>query len=136
MVYDASRWITAATIAKDINPFAAWPVFGRAIAGKETAAGAALAIGLGYHIINGLSFAVAFAVLMPRSGVVGGIAWGLALEAAMLSIYPGWLDIRAIREFTTVSLLGHIFYGATLGVLVPRLLDSTAPVPQVRQLGS
>ena len=34
----------------------------------------------------------------------------------MLSIYPRWLDLKAVMaEFTMVSMSGHIVYGSVLG---------------------
>jgi len=55
-----------------------------------------------------MGFALAFAVLAgDRSGVPLGLIWAFVLEALMLTFYPGWLDIRAIHEFATVSILGH-----------------------------
>jgi hypothetical protein len=42
----------------------------------------------------------------------------MGLEAAMLAIYPGWLDLEAVmKEFVAVSVLGHIAYGTTLGMI-------------------
>ena len=39
----------------------------------------------------------------------------MILELLMVSVYPGWLDMRALDEFLQVSVLGHIVYGAVLG---------------------
>jgi hypothetical protein len=61
-----------------------------------------------------------YCVLFGRRGVPGGIAWGVFLEAFQLTLFPGWLDIRAYREFVQISALSHIVYGATLGFLCKR----------------
>jgi hypothetical protein len=43
------------------------------------------------------------------------MAWGAVLEVFQLTLYPGWLDIRAYQEFAQISALSHLAYGATLG---------------------
>jgi hypothetical protein len=111
--YDASRWLLAPILG--VNPWAALPVFGVGLGAGQAEGWAAFALGMLFHAINGVAFATAYAVLIPRSGVVAGIAWGMGLELAMLAIYPGWLKIDAIAEFGVMSLTGHLCYGAVLG---------------------
>jgi hypothetical protein len=42
----------------------------------------------------------------------------LGLEAATLSLYPGWLHLDAVlMEFTTMSFVGHLFYRGVLGLI-------------------
>lgn len=72
-------------------------------------------VGTVFHFVNGVTFAIAYAVWFGRRSWWWGIVFGLGLEAFMLAIYPGWLDIRAIGEFTSISVVGHVCYGATLG---------------------
>jgi len=38
----------------------------------------------------------------------------------MVNIYPGWLGLRALDEFLSVSVVGHLAYGAVLGALCAR----------------
>jgi hypothetical protein len=39
------------------------------------------------------------------------------LESIMVSIYPSWLGLKALDEFLSVSILGHVIYGAMLGIM-------------------
>jgi hypothetical protein len=60
------------------------------------------------------------------------------LEVIMVSLYPGWLNLAAIDEFVSVSVVGHAVYGATLGILARRFVGTDAlnagpnpaPVPE------
>ena len=99
----------------------------------------ALAAGVAFHVLNGLSFGLAYllvfgrlALRSRRLALASGVGWGLFLEAFQVTLYPGWLSIAAYREFVTISALGHVVYGATLGLLGRRVLgglDSIAEEP-------
>jgi hypothetical protein len=39
------------------------------------------------------------------------------LELCMVSIYPGWLEMKALNDFLHVSIVGHLVYGTVLGYL-------------------
>lgn len=132
VAYDLSRLALVHLFDLDIQPFGAFGAFGDALLPGSAREGGARVVGLGYHLVNGVSFGIAYTGLFRRRGALTGIAYALALEAAMLAIYPGWLDIEARREFTQMSLLGHIAYGATLGSLARRLL-TPEPEPQTGQ---
>jgi hypothetical protein len=120
VAYDGTRLLLVWALPLGINPFEAVPIFGRLIMGESSAL--ATLVGVGYHVANGVGFAVAFTVVFgPRAQVLPGIVYALALEATMLALYPGWLDIRAISEFTSVSVLGHIAYGGTMGWTAHRM---------------
>jgi hypothetical protein len=76
-------------------------------------------------------FGVAYVFLFARDGAISagralgtGVAWGIFLELFQLTLYPGWLDIRTYEEFVTISALGHIVYGATLGTIALTLFRS------------
>lgn len=118
--YDAARWLLVLALGLSVNPFEAFPIFGELLVGEGASSGARWAAGVGYHVANGLGFAVFFAILLGRRGPLAGIAWALVLEVAMLAIYPGWLDIRARGEFTVVSLSGHLAYGVAIGAVCRR----------------
>lgn len=121
--YDAARWIIVLVGGLSVNPFEALPVFGGLLVGEDASATARWIAGSGYHVFNGLGFAVFFAVLLGRRGPLAGIAWALVLEVAMLAVYPGWLDIRARAEFTVVSMSGHVAYGAAIGLVCRRRIQ-------------
>ncbi len=115
--YDLIRWALVTVFHFTFWPFDIFPIFGRAIAGAQTAFNTAYIIGILYHYANGILFAVAYAILLALRGWWTGILWALGLEALMLSIYPGWLHIQAFNEFLSISMLGHLVYGTVLGAV-------------------
>jgi hypothetical protein len=122
MVYDAARWVFVTVFHLTFWPFDIFSIFGQAIAGSGLPGGEILVIGVVYHYLNGLMFAVAYAILLGPRGWWTGVLWALGLEALMLSVYPGWLHPAAFGEFVSVSMLGHVAYGSTLGFITRRWL--------------
>jgi len=122
VAYDLSRFVMVRLFDLDVWPFAAFGAFGDALLPGAEREGWARLVGAGYHLLNGVSFGIAYTGLFRRRGVLAGIAFGLGLEAVMLALYPGWLHIRPLREFTLMSMVGHVAYGATLGAVARRLL--------------
>lgn len=114
--YDASKFALSHYDASVYNPFAVLPIFGAAIVGSAAPATAQNLAGWAYHVLNGATFGAAFALLVPRRGIVTGILWGLFLEAFQLALFPGWLGITAYTEFAQVSALSHVAYGTSLGM--------------------
>jgi hypothetical protein len=123
--YDLTRWTVVLLFGSSINPFEAFPVFGELLTGSESERLNWVA-GTGYHIFNGIGFAIFYVIMFGERGVRAGLLWAFALEAATLAIYPGWLDIRARGEFTAVSLSGHVAYGAAIGAASVRMLRNGA----------
>lgn len=121
LVYDISRLGVHAVGGFDAHPFKAFPLFGAALAPSTSPTGQ-LVVGTAFHAVNGLGFGLAYTLLWGRRGVRAGIGFGLALEAAMVALYPSWLQLDALGEFLTMSVLGHLGYGATLGWSAQRLL--------------
>jgi len=124
--YDLTRLALVAVLGMDLRPFEAVPLFGQLLTGAPAHSPVAVAVGVAYHLSNGVGFGVAFAMVAGRRGIGAGVAWALVLEAIMLTLYPGWLDIRSIREFASVSMLGHVAYGGVLGWMARRLLTGNA----------
>lgn len=122
--YDLSRLFLIEVTGIQFWPFDIFNIFGQALVGSAYGGAWVRLIGLVYHFINGIGFAIAYTVLAGRKGVLAGIGWALALEALMLTFYPGWLDIRAIQEFTQVSIVGHVVYGWVLGFVAKRMLTT------------
>lgn len=124
LLYDASRWAFSHLDPAPYNPFEAVRVFGVLLTGSMPEAGDAgvMTVGVLFHLLNGTTFGVAYALLLGRSragvawALATGIAWGVGLEVFQLTFYPGWLDVRAYEEFVRVSFLGHLVYGATVGL--------------------
>jgi hypothetical protein len=122
LAYDVTRMLLVTLGQFHIWPFDTFKTFGELIIGNapETAR---LVVGTFYHFGNGISFAVAYCLLLGSRHWMFGVGWGLALEAMMLTIYPGWLDLQAvIAEFFTMSVLGHVAYGSVLGFISQRRL--------------
>lgn len=120
--YDLTRLAVVALFSPSVLPFEAVPLFGQIFWGRTSPSVLTNVTGVVYHVCNGVGFGVAYTVLFGRRGAWAGVAWGVALEAAMLTVYPGWLDIRALEEFFGVTIAGHVVYGAVLGLVAQRLL--------------
>ena len=45
----------------------------------------------------------------------------------MALLYPHWLRIVQLREFLAVSAIGHLVYGAVLGIVVRQMLSARLP---------
>lgn len=122
VAYDIVRWALVVVGRMELSPFGAFPLFGELLVGSAPA-GVHLLLGGLYHLVNGLAFAVSYCLLVGGRGWQAGVLWGLGLEAAMLAVYPGWLDLDAVLgEFVSMSFLGHVAYGAVLGRVSARLL--------------
>jgi hypothetical protein len=123
--YDVSRLLLVTVFDMSVSPFKAFPIFGQLIAGEGISQSTAYLIGTLYHILNGVLFTIAYCFVFGRKHWLFGVLWALGLEAAMLTIYPGWLNLEGVmQEFTIMSMTGHIAYGATLGVLCQRWLNA------------
>ena len=127
--YDVAKATLSQVDPSPFNPFETTRVFGMLLLGDAAPEPALQAAGITLHLLNGTAFGVAFTVLFgregrlsPASALLFGIGWGLFLELFQITLYPGWLDIRAYREFATISALSHVVYGATLGLTGRALL--------------
>jgi hypothetical protein len=120
--YDVSRWVLIAVTGIQFWPFDIFAVFGRALFGADYTGWWVEAAGFAYHLANGIGFAIAYTLVWGHRGVWGGIGWAFVLEGLMVSVYPGWLELKALQEFLQVSIFGHVIYGAVLGDMAQRLL--------------
>lgn len=127
IAYDGTRLVVSEALAYEVGPFEALPHFGAGLVGDSASSSAQWVAGSLFHVANAITFAVAYTIWAGRRGVVAGVVFGLGLEAAMLGFYPAWLQIPNMREFASMSIVGHIAYGATLGVLAKRGLTALAP---------
>ncbi len=126
-VYDASRWVLVQVGGLELSPFEAFPLFGQALLGQSREGLLVTVAGIGYHVLNGVAFGVAYTIWFGRRQWWWGIVFALGLEAFMLALYPGWLDPRSIAELTQVSMVGHFAYGTALGLTATRLLTNELP---------
>lgn len=123
IAYDVSRLAAVELLGLKTKPFEAFRSFGDALLPGRSRTGAALVVGICYHVINGLTFSIAYTGLFGRRGVLTGVFYGLGLELAMITLYPGWLNIKTIDEFAQMSIVGHLCFGAVLGASTKTLLD-------------
>lgn len=120
--YDICRVLVVTTIGLRFWPFDIFPIFGQLLVGESAPPTVRLVAGVTYHAANGIGFGIAYLFLFSRLGILTGLLWAMALELAMISIYPSWLHLTALSEFLSVSLIGHAAYGSMLGLVSSRLL--------------
>jgi hypothetical protein len=122
LAYDGSRLLVVGLFPVSTWPFAALPVFGRLLVGPGAAPGLVTAAGIAYHAANGIGFGIAYVLLVRQPGPLTGLLWAAVLEMLMISLYPGWLDVRAVGELLSISVVGHVAYGLVLGWAARRRL--------------
>lgn len=134
VTYDIAKGTLSLLDPSPYNPFEAVRVFGTLLIGADSPAPAVYAAGTAFHFLNGTAFGVAYTILFARNGrstrayaALSGMGWGLFLESFQLLFYPGWLGITFVKEFTMISALSHLVYGATLGLGVRSLLRRADP---------
>ena len=71
-------------------------------------------------LLNGLGFAVGYTVVVPRPRLWSAVTWALVLELFTILLYPNWLGVTAVQELFSMSMIGHLGYGVTLGVMATR----------------
>jgi hypothetical protein len=119
--YDLARYLLVATGFR-FRPFDVFALFGQALLGSHVPAPLMTLAGAGYHLANGVGFGLAYTVWFGRRGALAGVGWAMALETMMVSVYPGWLGLKALEEFLSVSVFGHLAYGGVLGFSARALL--------------
>lgn len=124
-VYDGFRWFLLREFEFTFQPFHIFSIFGTLLLGPQAPPALVVAVGIAFHVSNGVGFAIGYAILFGARGVLVGLVWALALETIMLAVYPDWLHIKTLGEFRTISLLGHLAYGGVLGAVSRRILLST-----------
>jgi hypothetical protein len=118
--YDVVRWLVQVVLPVDFDAFAAFPTFGHLMTGEPREAGIALAAGWAYHVTNGLTFGIIYALVAGPARWWWGLVWGAALEAAMMVVYPSLMNPRSVSDFVMVSVIGHGVFGAIVGVSCER----------------
>jgi hypothetical protein len=115
LAYDGVRLALVTAFHIKYWPFDIFSRFGVAMIGAGHPLRAVQAVGIAYHYSNGICFGTAFALLVRRPNLVKGWLWAMMLETLMVSVYPGWLGLKAIGDLVSVSLVGHTAYGFVLG---------------------
>jgi hypothetical protein len=124
LAYDGIRWLFGITHLFQYNGFLAIYIFGSWISGRPTGTAAAAVAGWLYHFWNGLSFGVLYTLAFTRKHWLYGVAYGIVMEILMLGLFPMFLPITNKRDFILMSMLGHIVYGAVLGLIAQRYTRS------------
>lgn len=91
---------------------------------------AALVIGLAGHMMNSVILAVIFGLAIGRRGLgttgllTAGIAWGAMVFAAMWFVAVPAVDPLVLNLNGVVFLVGHMMWGAALGLLWSRFASA------------
>jgi hypothetical protein len=120
LAYDGIRMLVVTAFDYGIGPFDAFEHFGAGLIGASASEESRTVAGALFHVVNAISFGIAYTIWVGRRGVLVGVLFGLGLEAAMIAFYPAWLQIPNLREFISMSVTGHIAYGAVLGAVARR----------------
>jgi hypothetical protein len=127
IAYDGIRFLVVDLFRLNVRPFETFELFGRLIVGTNAPKQLALTVGTSYHYLNGTMFGAGYALVFGARDWKYGIVWAFGLETMMLGLYPGWLHINGLlKEFTVVSLTGHLAYGFALGALCQWMLLRSA----------
>jgi hypothetical protein len=126
-VYDVVRYGLVVLFSWSVDPFGAFPLFGRLLIGADAPGPALWLAGIAYHVLNGLGFAIGYTLVVPRPGLRSAVTWALVLETFTILLYPDWLGVAAVGEFFSMSMLGHVGYGLTLGAVARRAESRTGP---------
>jgi hypothetical protein len=131
VAYDLIRFLIYKSGFMGYDPFHVIPKLGALITGLTPEAPSSIYAGWGYHIWNGYSFAVIYALAIGPIAWGWGVAWALILETAMLISYPSLMSVKFDAPFIIISFVGHIVYGTILGLTVRRFAPdvSTMAVP-------
>jgi len=116
VAYDFTKFVLAKLDPSTYNPFEVIRIFGTLIAGPAASSLLIYTSGTAFHLLNGICFGIAYWLLMGRFRIWAAVAWALFLEVFQLTLYPGWLHIRAYAEFAQISALAHVCYGTVLGL--------------------
>ena len=116
VAYDFTKFVLSKLDPSPYNPFEVIRIFGTLMVGRAASSPLIYMSGAAFHMLNGVCFGVAYWLLLGRFRIWAAVVWGLFLEMFQLTLYPGWLHIRAYAEFAQISALSHLCYGAVLGL--------------------
>ena len=116
--YDGIRWLIVSIFHFTIRPFDTFKFFGQMILNPAVDPALAYTVGFFYHLVNGITFGIAYFILFNGRHWLYGVAWAFVLEVLMLCVYPKFLNMQSVlQEFTIVSCSGHFVYGIILGLI-------------------
>lgn len=125
LVYDGVRWLVTFTHLFGYTGFVPILMFGHWITGAPLDSTPAAIAGWSYHYWNGMTFGVIYTLGAGRVAWGWGILYGILMECCMLGLFPMFLKVNNRFDFVMVSMIGHVAYGATLGLLARRWLIDT-----------
>jgi hypothetical protein len=121
--YDATRLLLVTLGHMRFYPFETFNRFGELLLGYNLPRSVTFSVGTGYHLLNGIAFATSYCFLLGGRTWLLGVVWALGLEVLMFTTYTNWLDLEEVMaEFVAVSLVGHLSYGATFGLIAQHRL--------------
>lgn len=113
--------------------FAPIESYGILIADASASSGLTSTLGWLYHLSNGVTFGVAYAVVAARRHWAWGVVWGLLLESvAVFSPFAIRYGLAGQVVPIAIAYGAHLFYGYPLGRMVQRLDRVDA---ELRRLG-
>lgn len=120
LLYDAVRYLMRSAAIFNYDGFKAIYIFGMWISGRPVDSAAAAVAGWTYHFWNGLSFGIFYTLTVGRRHWLWGVGYGLVMELFMLGLFPMFVQVSDRFDFIALSLIGHMFYGAGLGLVAER----------------
>lgn len=116
--YNATRWVMGALMSLSSSPFYSIFIFGSLITENPVNSTTAAVAGWLYHVTNGVTFGIIYTLLAGPARWWFGLAWGVALEVAMLIVYLSSTILYppSLTQFVIVSLTSHALFGAIIGV--------------------
>ena len=116
--YDGVRILLVQLGHMKFYPFETFNRFGELLIGYDSSRAVNMSVGTGYHLLNGIAFATSYCFMFGGRSWWFGVLWALGLEAMMFTTYTNWLDLEEVMaEFVAVSLVGHLAYGTTFGLI-------------------
>lgn len=101
--------------ASGVPVFKAISYFGTLILDQARPTLASEITGWGYHLSNGIGFALMYTMAVKRPRLWSALAWGVTLEAAMLATpYAEVFGYRMTPKFLAITIGAHLVYGAVL----------------------
>lgn len=102
--------------------FAPIESYGLLIANASASSGLTSTLGWLYHLSNGVTFGVAYAVVAARRSWAWGVLWGLLLETvAVFSPFAVRYGLSGHVVPIAIAYGAHVFYGYPLGRVVQQL---------------
>jgi|GEM_PF-1471493 len=99
-----------------LNPFPPIRAYGMWVAGMDHATPLTDLLGFTYHISNGVTFGIVYALLMTGRHWGWGVLFGLGLEAmAVVTPFGELFGLRAFSQTVVIAFVAHLFYGYPLG---------------------